>query len=134
MAPRTRRSNQASASPSATATPTTPSTVLFGGSSKASKTVSPDTSDIDNDDDTLPVTKPQITIGRQTRASVAKGKNKRAQESESEVDKQDGSAQKRAPKRRAITRTAFVEVPAISTKLKGKVRTSLPSDCSRMLS
>lgn len=118
MAPRTRRSTQVSASPPTTATPTTPATSLFAGSNKASKTVTPDTSDIDEDEDedALPVVKGKITTRRQTRASVAKGPKKRVQESES-----DEPVATRAPKRRVVAKTAFVEVLPVSSKAKGKV-------------
>lgn len=116
MAPRTRRSTQVSASPPTTATPTTPATSLFAGSNKASKTVTPDTSDIDEDEDALPVVKGKVTARRQTRASVGKGPKKRVQESDS-----DEPVATRAPKRRVVAKTAFVEVSTVSSKAKGKV-------------
>lgn len=78
--------------------------------------MTPDTSDIDEDEDALPVVKEKITTRRQTRASVAKGPKKRVQESES-----DEPVATRAPKRRVVAKTAFIEISALSSKAKGKV-------------
>ncbi|THH13328.1 hypothetical protein EW146_g6873 [Bondarzewia mesenterica] len=134
MAPRTRKRARSPSTPSmsATATPTTVASALFSGSKRASANATPATSNIDEDEkDSLP--QPKAT-GRLTRAAATKGAKKRAAQSD---DDEDQPLSKPPNKKRAMAKTAYVEVPRKSNKGKsvklapkdkgkGKAKAELP--------
>ncbi|KAF7969408.1 hypothetical protein HWV62_27403 [Athelia sp. TMB] len=125
--PRARKSNIPAASRSTTrGTPSTPVSPDF--SNKSSVQPTPDTSDIDEDEP-----KAKERPKRATRSISAAKKRPAVTEDESNGSAEEASAPK---KRRAVTRTAFVEIPAkkatrvtvgkkpapVKTKSKGKCK------------